>query len=312
MNLLKILALIKKYLPQIEKADPAKLWALIQQAIELSKKYDQQKLFALLRAALEYAIILIEIGSESAKSKKLKASAQKLGLSRAEWQKLLAVILAVLQQYFAVQRLGRIYQPDARDKDFPMLALVPKASQRTSRLWKVSWRGNQGNTPRCVGFAAAHYLAAAPIENLPPMDPGKIYTEAQKIDGIPGPHDGTTVRAAMKVLQKAGYITSYHWGRSADEVARVVLDVGPVDLGTRWYSGMTRPVRGRMKVSGNLEGGHSYLCIGVNTKTKLAKVLNSWRPTWGDGTGCATISFAELDWLIRNGGEAAIAIERQK
>ena len=113
----------------------------------------------------------------------------------------------------------------------------------------------------------------------------------------------------MKVLQSRGYVASYHWGRNIEEVSRAVLDLGPVVLGTNWHQIMSTPnFKGRIKVGGRVVGGHAYLLIGVNLRTGVGTICNSWGMKWGKD-GLATITLTDLDYLIQSRGEAALALE---
>ncbi len=62
-------------------------------------------------------------------------------------------------------------------------------------------------------------------------------------------------------------------------------------------------------VGGNLAGGHAILVNGVNIKNKLFRLHNSWGNHWGNN-GEARISFADMDRLLHERGEACIPMRR--
>jgi C1A family cysteine protease len=55
-------------------------------------------------------------------------------------------------------------------------------------------------------------------------------------------------------------------------------------------------------------GGHAVLINGVNMVKKLVRIKNSWGRSWGDNGHC-WLSFADLDALLKDNGEALIATE---
>ena len=214
---------------------------------------------------------------------------------------------------------GRLVHPDARDASYPMRGVVALTTDpaRTSRSWFANgWWGNQRPTSICVAYSWAHWLEDGPVPQpgtAPVVDPSHLYREAQKIDEWPGEgYDGTSVRAGAKVLQSMGYIASYHWGTTLDEVVRALLHVGPVVVGTNWYAGMMTPdAQALIRPQGSIVGGHAYVLDGVNTKTRLVRVKNSWGRTWGK-KGFAYLTFGALEQLIREDGEACLALESSK
>lgn len=215
--------------------------------------------------------------------------------------------------------LGRVPSFDIRDMAHPMRSILkPKTPAITQKYWWTSgWWGDQGATSQCVGYAWAHFLEDSPVTHPDPaktaiVKPEDIYREAQLIDEWPGEnYDGTSVRAGVKVLQKLGYIESYLWAWDLNTVVNALLTTGPVVVGTNWYEGMYTPnSKGLIKIAGEAIGGHAYLLNGVNTKTKMIRLKNSWGREWSNG-GHATISFADMERLISEYGEACLAIERK-
>jgi hypothetical protein len=208
--------------------------------------------------------------------------------------------------------LGRIYQPDDRDRQYPMRALMATAPAPlpASRLWTPGPILDQGQTPRCVGYGCRDWLSADPNRDRRKTPaPSSIYRSAQKLDGIPGRHDGSTVRAGLQVLQALERVSSYHWAQSIEDVRDYVLGHGCVILGVSWYAGMFEPdSTGLITLSGALEGGHCILCIGADTHARRYTLQQSWGPTWGRG-GLCDISEDDLARLLSEDGEAAAALE---
>lgn len=213
--------------------------------------------------------------------------------------------------------LGRNFAADARDYSVaPLLEIARKAHRKRNRvMWGThEWWGNQYDTPHCVGYALAHWLEDGPVTHegpAPIVSPEMIYSEAQKIDEWPGEdYDGTSVRAGAKVLQNLGYIESYWFGTSIDELIDMVLYGGPIVVGTNWYDSMFETGRlGHMGISGDLVGGHAYVLNGVNLNTQKFRIKNSWGQEWG-WHGFATISISDMSRLLREDGEAMLAVER--
>jgi hypothetical protein len=191
---------------------------------------------------------------------------------------------------------------------------TPTIAGLTSKYWDDNmWWGNQGNTPMCVGYAWAHWIADGPVTHIgvqPPIVPDLIYHEAQKVDEWPGEnYDGTSVRGAAKYLNTAGKIGNYYWAYDVQTLVNTILQLGPVVVGTNWYYNMFYPnSNGVISIGGSLAGGHAYVLNGVDTINKLFRIKNSWGQSWGK-SGHAFISFADMTRLINENGEICLAIE---
>src|SRR4051812_40763148 len=107
--------------------------------------------------------------------------------------------------------LGLLIAKDSRD--YPMAAAlralgVADVPLPEYKYWNDSgWWGSQGDTPRCVGYALAHYMEDGPIthsgkDEQPVVDPNNIYDWANANDewAADGPHDGTSGRAGAQYL----------------------------------------------------------------------------------------------------------------
>jgi hypothetical protein len=213
---------------------------------------------------------------------------------------------------------GRHVVPDERDRDYSVRDLFArKRAAITVRMWPdTMWAGDQGTTPRCLAFALAHWIEDGPISpkysgtKKPPfLSPATIYREAQALDGIPLPHDGTTLRAGAKVLQKRKIISSYHWAYTLAETTRTILEVGPMVFGLNWYEGMLTPdSNGVIQDTGEIVGSHGIECNGVDLPAKRFRLKNSWGTDWGFGGHC-WLPFAVFTRLLKANGEAMVASE---
>lgn len=218
------------------------------------------------------------------------------------------------------QWYGRIPAVDARDRRYRMAA---PATERTFRNWLSPgpvW--DQGPTPQCVSYAANRFLTSHRVVNRIPMALDAFYRECQLVDEWEGEgYDGTSVRAAFKVLKRLGLVTSYGWADEVGAVCRQVLEVGPVVMGTDWTEGMDEPdPAGYIWPNlGKVLGGHSWLVVGVNLMRRnpdgsqgAVRMLNSWGADWGQ-KGRSWITVDEVQRLMTGlegwPGEACTAVE---
>lgn len=215
--------------------------------------------------------------------------------------------------------LGRRHAPDPRDAEYPMRPAIPVTAERPTwkYWWDRGWWGNQGATPQCVGYAWTHWIEDGPVTHAPKhpgglaFDPSEVYRNAQHVDEWPGTgYDGTSVRGGAKVLTKMDLISEYRWAWDLETVLDALRYAGPVVVGTWWYSEMSTPdAKGIIRVGGNRAGGHAYVLNGFNENRGLVRMKNSWGRGWGD-KGRAWIPFAHMERLIREDGEACLAIEK--
>lgn len=251
----------------------------------------------------------------------------------------------ISEQIGAKSRFGRLILHDERNKDFPLRALSkklapkPTIKQRTERKWRARWQGDQGNTSMCTAYSFLHFFEHEPINHprsfgkykgkpYPIVNPRELYCEAQQLDPWPGgcgtkdkgdDYEGTSVLAMMKVAQGRGFISEYAWEYSnLENVIKTLLEIGPVMVGTNWYSGMElnqsdgNSRNAILVPEGRLVGGHAYLLDEINL-TKARKgteigIFNSWGPNWG-WNGRAFISLDNFEKLMREDGEVCLATE---
>lgn len=216
--------------------------------------------------------------------------------------------------------LGRLHAPDERDRKFLLARPSAEAAKITNRTWYTTNVFDQGETSHCVAYSSIGWLMASPVRNTKGLPTFKeLYDECQKNDEWPGEepsYQGTSVRAAMKVLKNRGYVSEYRWAFSAATVVDHLLTTSPLVVGTTWYGSMFDPDKnGFVHVGSEPVGGHAYLLIGAN-RDKLCpdgsrgaiRAINSWGRSFGQ-SGRFWISFTDFDRLMQEDGEAATATE---
>ena len=210
--------------------------------------------------------------------------------------------------------LGRLHDPDDRDKAFPMQGVLQAtdAPKRTTP-WRLGPVLNQGESSTCVGHTAAAWLMAEPTRTMSGPDPFHIYRGAQRNDPWKAvEHDGSTIRAALQFLQEGGHIERYLWAFDVPTVLEWLQTQGTVMMGTTWYRSMFRPdEEGIITVEGARVGGHAWLLTWWDEKRGLFKLRNSWGVDWGH-YGEARISAEDLDRLLHEDGEACAAVEARR
>lgn len=217
---------------------------------------------------------------------------------------------------------GRLPAPtDARDLEFLMRSAMPQiraAAPPTprKRAYTEGARLDQGMKPHCVAFSGLGFMNAAPLMKSDGFETQRVYDECQRVDEWPGEnYDGTSVRALMRIMQSRGWISSYTWGSSIDEItAWMNGGFGTIIVGTNWYASMDEVDRaGFMRMPGSVAtpiGGHAYR-LNWYDKTKGGYlVVNSWGDSWGivkgtRQTGTAYMSREALARLLRESGEVA-------
>src|ERR1051326_1192633 len=209
--------------------------------------------------------------------------------------------------------LGRLVSSDPRDRKFLMRELAPPPKV-TKMFWDIPNILDQGSTNECTSYSAEYLLLCGPVKNQMYKTPHDLYLENQKNDEwFPTPHEGSSVRAAMKVLQAAGYLFNYVWAFNARDAANWVLTKGPVVFGIDWYSEMFKPNTrtGFIRARGTVQGGHAICCRGYDDRLLCPdgsrgafRLINSWGIDYGQ-KGLVWISFKDMDKLIKQNGEAA-------
>lgn len=202
---------------------------------------------------------------------------------------------------------------DVRSRQFPIRTLLSDLKPR-SYTWSCEPKLNQGNEGACVGFGMAHELAArpAPVTGITNKSALNIYGKAKEIDEWEGEdYEGTSVHAGAKVVKNLGLITEYRWAFNVQDVLLTLGYRGPVVVGINWYEGMEEPnANGLILAKGELLGGHCVCLRGINVKTGLVRVRNSWGEEWGD-KGDAFLPFGDLERLLKEDGEACVPIGRR-
>src|SRR3989339_381118 len=217
------------------------------------------------------------------------------------------------------------------DRDYLMRAYLPvvKLPAKVDYTPKVSPVRDQGDEGTCVGFATVagmkEYQELQDYKKLVLLSPRFLYSECKKIDGIPGA-EGTTIRAAMQVLESKGVCQEKYWPyfphqrNKAQEGAKTnakkfsimtyarILNLnelrlnlatkGPCVIGIEVFNGMmetgTTGIVPMPKKNESSLGGHAICPVGYDDKKQVIKFKNSWSEEWGQkGYGFLPYAYIE-------------------
>jgi hypothetical protein len=200
-------------------------------------------------------------------------------------------------------------------RDYSLAAFMPRTAGNLAVAPDTSWAFpvaplDQGETGHCVGFSMANWGINLPVQdNYTNQDGHDFYYKCKVVDGEPGAEDGSNVRAAAKVLRQMGKISNYAFASSINEIKYWLVNNGPLIIGTDWTNDMFNPdIEGIVHPTGDIAGGHAYLCNEVKGDTYLG-FQNSWG-AWGlNWTGKFYMLISEFVTLFRSGGEACAAVE---
>jgi hypothetical protein len=213
-------------------------------------------------------------------------------------------------------RLDRLVSFDDRSRSFPIRAALDdhEAKPRTHE-WPLGIRLNQGREGACTGFAVTHEAAAEP-DPVPGLDDEvarSVYRRAQQLDEWPGEdYSGSSVLAAVKAGVELGWYREYRWAFGLDDLILALSWKGPAVLGIPWYEGMENTDGyAHVNVAGGVTGGHAIVANAVDVENfgGRVKLTNSWGADWG-WHGTCWITFADLDRLLHEQGEACIPLLR--
>ena len=220
----------------------------------------------------------------------------------------------------------RDYKFTSSPIDVPVQLELPITMDLTSDMSPVKDQGNLGS---CVGFAlSAMKEWQEQREHKEEVAAGKkdhrdekyydlseqwVYYMSKEID--PWPNDeGTSIRYAMKVLNKIGVpvekawpyndavrgepkrwanlvalwslIGSYYRIETLNEIKQALNETGPVPIGVPcfeeiFYVGVDGIVHYPQQPQ-YMYGGHAICVCGYDDVSRLVKFKNSWSPYWGD------------------------------
>lgn len=188
--------------------------------------------------------------------------------------------------------------------------LAPGATKRISL---GSCTGNAGvNVLGTDPFWATDPVKAALASTNVDMDEAfavYVYSLATQLDPYAGtypPTDtGSNGLSVAKALQKLGKISGYQHATSL-EAALTALNKQACMVGTVWRGDMFTPgPDGRLKITGQVEGGHEYKLDELDVENKRVWILNQWGEAWGIG-GRAWFSWDDLGTLLADQGDCTV------
>lgn len=212
--------------------------------------------------------------------------------------------------------LGRVPFWDPRNEKYPIvlpkraLAATRKPKSRRWRAWRIF---DQGRVPACTAYGTFATLAADPVRQAKRGallgDPLAFYAEIQAVDRAEGRFysEGATGLAAIKAATARGYFSEYQWTLDAGIALAALETVGPILLGTWWYSSMyDTDAEGIIRITPNArrDGGHWFTVGAVDYRRSLVRI----HQTWG-GIGVQWLPIEDMVRLVSEDAEVCLARE---
>jgi hypothetical protein len=212
---------------------------------------------------------------------------------------------------------------DPRSRNYSIAAVRPIV-EPVARSWRTGPVLDQRSEGACVGFGCALELSSSPIR-VPDVDDAfarQLYRDARDVDRVEHDlnwPDGASVLAGAKVLRARGFIDSFRWAFSVEELRAAIITAGPAILGLNWYDSMyDTDESGMVEVSGELVGGHCILCYGYHPSMRVPgwrgrhevfRWQNSWGLSYGvNGRGIVRIE--DMARLLAENGESCVPVGR--
>ena len=214
-------------------------------------------------------------------------------------------------------RLGRHQVHDALLPEREAFGLVDRflpIKTVTHREYEPVW--DQGSVGSCTANAALGCLATDPFgaddASYTEDDALALYELETRIDDrqVPGhypPDDtGSSGPWSMMALERQGKIRSWVHTRATHTALRLIKH-GPISLGIPWFQSMFQvDTDGIIQVdeTSGIAGGHQVCVTRNDAQKQRIYIRNSWGPDWGIDAGHAWLSWADLDFLLHEGGDA--------
>jgi hypothetical protein len=182
---------------------------------------------------------------------------------------------------------GRVLEQDPKSLGHP----APKAPVHSIRWAHHGPVFDQGQTRTCCSMAITQAFNTLPLFKPPPQEVGRalsLHGRTTRLDDYlenewPEFNQGSSVLAAAKAAQEAGWITTYTWAFGLDHFKQAI-QTGPLVMGTPWFTGMLEPVlEGAVRAVGEVEFWHAWVAVGYDAKRRWTIGLNSWGEEWADG-----------------------------
>lgn len=173
----------------------------------------------------------------------------------------------------------------------------------------------------CVGHGAIHVYNSSPgVHRVMDDKAMEVYDLAQRKydpwEDTP-PEEGTSVRAGAQAMVELGYWESFamaynHEGKtiSVEDLARWILNRGPVMMGIGWKQGYSHPREEDdyfIQDTGRDQGGHNIEVDAVrfrgNPETDWFRMHQTWGDPWGYRAyghgGFCRVSYRLMETILR-------------